>query len=291
MPWTKVRNDIAAIVPVPKDKRSIFVVPWGDLTYIGTTDTDYDGPIDDPQCTPDDVEYLLRAMNAASGEPLTPADVVGTWAGLRPLLAGGNVSEKTADLSRRHGVRISPAGLVTVTGGKLTTYRRMAADTIDAVSRLLGRRSRCRTKQLTLLGGEGFEAPADDERAQPPRAPRRALRHRGDHVLDLARRRPRARRAARPRAAVPARRGHLRGAPRDGRTVDDVLSRRTGPACSARDASRARPRSPSPRLIAPGARVGRGRDRSEVDAYRAALAHERTSAQLPETALDASLGA
>ena len=60
VPWEKVRNDIAAIVPVPKDRRSIFVVPWGDLTYIGTTDTDYDGPIDDPQCTPEDVEVPPR---------------------------------------------------------------------------------------------------------------------------------------------------------------------------------------------------------------------------------------
>src|SRR5258708_2816439 len=63
LPWDKVRNDIAAIVPVPKDKRSVFVVPWGDVTYVGTTDTDYDGPIDDPQCPPEDVTYLLRALN------------------------------------------------------------------------------------------------------------------------------------------------------------------------------------------------------------------------------------
>ena len=60
VPWSKVRNKIAVIVPVPSDRRSVFVVPWGDFTYIGTTDTDYDGPIDDPQCSPDDIEYLLR---------------------------------------------------------------------------------------------------------------------------------------------------------------------------------------------------------------------------------------
>src|SRR5581483_5920378 len=87
VPWERVRNDIAAIVPVPKDRRSVFVVPWGDLTYIGTTDTDYGGPLDDPVCTPDDVQYLLGAMNASLAEPLTERDVVGTWAGLRPLLA------------------------------------------------------------------------------------------------------------------------------------------------------------------------------------------------------------
>ena len=63
VPWEKVRNDIAVVIPVPKDKRSLFVVPWGDFTYVGTTDTDYDGPIDDPQCTREDLEYVLRALN------------------------------------------------------------------------------------------------------------------------------------------------------------------------------------------------------------------------------------
>ena len=71
VPWSLVQNQIAAVIPVPKDRRSVFVVPWGGeggdhrFTYIGTTDTDYDGSIDDPQITPDDVEYLLRAINAA----------------------------------------------------------------------------------------------------------------------------------------------------------------------------------------------------------------------------------
>ncbi len=84
VPWNKVRNDIAVVVPVPKDKRSVFVVPWlptddggFELTYIGTTDTDYDGPIDDPQCTADDIAYLLKAINFSVQEPLTTADVVG----------------------------------------------------------------------------------------------------------------------------------------------------------------------------------------------------------------------
>ena len=87
VPWAKVRNEIAAIVPVPKDRRSVFVVPWGDFTYVGTTDTDYDGPLDDPQCSPEDVEYLLGALNRAISPPVTVEDISGTWAGLRPLLA------------------------------------------------------------------------------------------------------------------------------------------------------------------------------------------------------------
>ena len=132
VPWSKVQNDIAAVIPVPKDKRSVFVVPWGDFTYIGTTDTDYDGPIEDPQCTREDVEYLLRAINAAVSTNITVDDVTGTWAGLRPLVRDAG-SSRTADLSRRHRVMRSESGVVTITGGKLTTYREMAADTIDDV--------------------------------------------------------------------------------------------------------------------------------------------------------------
>ena len=164
VPWDKVRNRIAAVIPVPGDRRSVFVVPWGPFTFVGTTDTDYDGSIDDPQCTPDDVEYLLRALNGAITEPVSVDDIVGTWAGLRPLVADPNASGRTADLSRRHKVSVSSSGVVTITGGKLTTYRRMAADTIDAVVRDLGdgwrtrMRRRSRTKRLHLHGADGHDA-------------------------------------------------------------------------------------------------------------------------------------
>ena len=82
----------AVVVPVPKDKRSVFVVPWGgtdgdfEFTYIGTTDTDYEGSLDDPQCTPDDIEYLLRAINFSVSSPVRKEDILGSWAGLRPLV-------------------------------------------------------------------------------------------------------------------------------------------------------------------------------------------------------------
>lgn len=161
VPASRLPCDIAAVIPVPKDKRSIFVVSWPetDLVYLGTTDTDYTGPLDDPACTPDDVDYLLDAANAITDSNLTRADVTGVWAGLRPLLAppekGGHVSERTADLSRRHTVSTSAHGVVTVTGGKLTTYRKMAQDTVDAVVTRLGEsphRRRCVTKSLSLLG-------------------------------------------------------------------------------------------------------------------------------------------
>jgi glycerol-3-phosphate dehydrogenase len=161
LPANRLPSDIAAVIPVPRDRRSIFVVPWPetDLVYVGTTDTDYQGPLDDPSCTPEDVDYLLEAANNVTTSQLTRADVTGVWAGLRPLLAppdqGGRVSERTADLSRRHTVRTSEHGVVTVTGGKLTTYRKMAEDTIDAVVQQLGespKTRRCVTKSLRLLG-------------------------------------------------------------------------------------------------------------------------------------------
>ena len=239
VPWSKVRNDIAAIVPVPKDKRSIFVVPWGDFTYIGTTDTDYDGPIDDPQCTPEDVDYLLNAMNLVMAEPLTEDDVVGTWAGLRPLIAGGSVGEKTADLSRRHKVRTSPGGLVTVTGGKLTTYRRMASDTVDAVVRTLGRGGKSKTKKLPLVGRRPAPIPADD-------APRPALRQPGDARSSSSRpttRRSRRRSSPASRTAGP--RPSTRCATRWRRRSTTCCRAGPAPACSARDAT-APPRKTSP---------------------------------------------
>ena len=166
VPWHKVRNDIAVVIPVPKDKRSLFVVPWvpnGDgtykYTYIGTTDTDYKGPVDEPQCTKDDIDYVLRALNASVTTNVTHDDVLAVWSGLRPLVTTSSDSKaaaRTADLSRRHSVTTSTNGMVTVTGGKLTTYREMAEDAVDEVDSLLGTSGRCRTKRLKLRGHEGF---------------------------------------------------------------------------------------------------------------------------------------
>lgn len=149
VPRDKAPADIAVVMNVPGDRRSIFVIPWQDKVYLGTTDTDYQGPLDDPVCTKEDVEYLLSAINYATTETLTPDDVIGTWAGLRPLIAEAK-SERTADLSRRHSVTTSPAGVITVTGGKLTTYRAMAEDTVNAAVKQLGRGGKCKTKRLTL---------------------------------------------------------------------------------------------------------------------------------------------
>jgi len=165
--------DIAAVIPVREDHRSIFVVSWGDQVYLGTTDTSWEGPLDDPGCLPEDVDYILGAANAISTTPIGRGDITGIWTGLRPLLApvdGRHApSERTADLSRRHTVHTSPGGVVTVTGGKLTTYRKMAEDTVDVVVAALGRRRLgCVTRDLRLRGaGGGVHAPALAGGARP----------------------------------------------------------------------------------------------------------------------------
>jgi glycerol-3-phosphate dehydrogenase len=282
VPWNKVRNDIAAIVPVPKDKRSIFVVPWGDLTYIGTTDTDYVGPLDDPECTPEDIEYLLKAMNLVMAEPLTKADIVGTWAGLRPLIAGGSVGEKTADLSRRHAVLTSASGLVSVNGGKLTTYRRMAADTVDAVVQAVGRGGKSTTKRLRLLGA--YDSPPQDQHL----ADRYGILAR--ELVELEKADPSLREPL--VAGLPYRRSEAIYAVRHemATTLDDVLSRRTRARLLAREATAAAA-EPVAQLIAPELGWDAARIAAEVSTFRAALAHERTAAGLPEQALDQSIGA
>jgi glycerol-3-phosphate dehydrogenase len=173
IPWAKVGNDVAVVIPVPKDKRSLFIVPFGDTgdgtfhhCYVGTTDTDYAGSLDDPQATPDDIGYVLRALNASLNSGITEADITASWAGLRPLVNRAS-TDRTADLSRRHMIVRSPGNVFTVAGGKLTTYRQMAADTIDQVVAALGERpKRCRTKRLLLRGAKGFAAPPDHRPAR-----------------------------------------------------------------------------------------------------------------------------
>ncbi|MHB1090369.1 MAG: glycerol-3-phosphate dehydrogenase/oxidase [Ilumatobacteraceae bacterium] len=170
LPWKLVRNDVAVVIPVRKDKRNLFIVPWianGDgtfqYTYVGTTDTDYSGNVNESQCSAEDIEYVLNALNAAITSNITSEDVTGVWSGLRPLVRNADGSAgtgRTADLSRKHKVQHSPSGMISITGGKLTTYRQMAQDTVDVVLRQLGRGAKCRTKHFPLIGAEGFSTPS-----------------------------------------------------------------------------------------------------------------------------------
>ena len=288
VPWAKVRNDIAVVIPVPKDRRSLFVVPAGDLTYIGTTDSDYDGPLDDPQCTVDDVAYVLHAASASITPALTERDVLGTWAGLRPLVKTAQ-NARTADLSRRHSVTRSTGGMITVTGGKLTTYRRMAVDTVDEVCRALDINRRSKTSHLLLLGAVGFIEPDPDDQSLSAHLTRRY----GSEAREID-----ALIADDPDLALPVVPGlpYVRAeavwAVRHemARSVEDVLSRRTRARLLARDASAAAAADVA-NLIA--AELGWTPEQAAADAarYRSSITHERDSAQLPETALDAALGA
>jgi glycerol-3-phosphate dehydrogenase len=133
----RARLPVSNIVVMPAaDRRSVFVVPHGDMVYLGTTDTNYRGRYDDPWITADDVVYLLDAASAAFAiEPLTVDDVTGAWAGLRPLLH--QEGKQPAEISRKDEIMVGPTGLVSIAGGKLTTYRKMAERVVDMVAERL----------------------------------------------------------------------------------------------------------------------------------------------------------
>jgi glycerol-3-phosphate dehydrogenase len=210
---------------------------------------------------------------------ITEADILGTWAGLRPLVAAA-ANERTADLSRRHSVQTSASGLVTVTGGKLTTYRRMAADAVDRIVADLGYGGRSTTKGIALHGAEGWNAPGiPEELAERYGSDGRAVvaLERGDPEL------------ARPLIdGLPYTRAEVVYSVRAemARTVDDVLSRRTRARLLARDASVAA--APDVAALMADELGWSDEERSrQVQHYERLVAAERAAGDLPETALDA----
>ncbi|HVT29658.1 MAG TPA: glycerol-3-phosphate dehydrogenase/oxidase [Lacipirellulaceae bacterium] len=164
------RLPVPDAVVLAEGERILFAIPWGERVILGTTDTDYQGPIADPTCDPADTDYILSVVNGAFPKAaLTSADLVSTWAGLRPLVADrhGNPS----DISRRHEVKMSERGWWDVTGGKLTTYRLMAEETVGAIAKYTGhRQAKCQTARLPLLppsavyGNSGILPPPVSER-------------------------------------------------------------------------------------------------------------------------------
>lgn len=143
----------AVLAPVPHEhNRFVFALPQSDgRVYVGITDEPVDGPLPEiPEPTPGEIGFLLDVIGAAFERPITRADVAGAYAGLRPLL---DAHGRTSDLSRRHAVLTSPEGVVTVVGGKLTTYRRMAEDAVDAAVKRRGLEAGpCRTGNLPVVG-------------------------------------------------------------------------------------------------------------------------------------------
>ncbi len=160
VPRDRIDGDAALIIRTPTSV--LFTIPSHSEWVIGTTDTPWDGDLRHPVATATDIDYLLDRVNAVLSAPLTRADVIGTWAGLRPLL------QPTADLgvapskvSREHTVATPIPGLTVIAGGKLTTYRVMAKDVVDVALGSLARTNPSVTHDLAIVGAEGF-APAEE---------------------------------------------------------------------------------------------------------------------------------
>jgi glycerol-3-phosphate dehydrogenase len=235
----------ACIVPAGEG-RAIFALPWYGRTLVGTTDNDYEGDIDDPQPGADDVEYLLDAVNAFFGTALSDSDLVGAYAGVRPLIATGD-PRKSVDISRKAELYETSSGMLTITGGKLTTWRRMAKQAVDRLVEREGREAPCHTAEIPL----GMEARRGDleapEGVGEASVSQLAFRygHAARAVLDLAWKQPK---LAAP--IIPGRPDLLAEAViaarlEQARSVADVLLRRTRlgilAAPQLRDAAAVRP--------------------------------------------------
>ena len=171
VPRHKLPVNNAVVCVHPTDKRVLFAIPWNDCTYVGTTDTDFDGDPADVYATAEDVSYLIDAAAAYFVDhPLTREDIIATWAGLRPLMApvgaGGDIDE--SQVSREHQIVIGEDGLITIAGGKLTTFRLMSAEVTDTVVKMLRLSNQVPpklkpsgTEDNPLPGAVGW--PADDD--------------------------------------------------------------------------------------------------------------------------------
>jgi glycerol-3-phosphate dehydrogenase len=155
VPRDRIVSDVAIILRT--EKSVMFVIPWGSHWIIGTTDTDWNLDMAHPAATKADIDYILDTVNTVLVMPLTHADIDGVYAGLRPLLAGE--SEETSKLSREHAVAVPTPGLVSIAGGKYTTYRVMAVDAIDAAAQYIPARvAPSITEKVQLLGADGYFA-------------------------------------------------------------------------------------------------------------------------------------
>jgi glycerol-3-phosphate dehydrogenase len=234
----------ACIVPAGKG-RMIFSLPWYGRTLIGTTDNDFEGDTKHPRPAEDDIAYLLEAVNDFFGTALTDSDLVGAYAGVRPLISTGD-PRKSVDISRKAELYETSSGMLTITGGKLTTWRRMAKQTVDRLVEREGREAPCHTHEIPLgmeARPDDLEAPAGVGEATEQLAFRYG--HAARKVLDIARAEPK---LARP--IVPGRPDllaevALAARHEQARSVGDVLLRRTRlgilAAPQLRDAKAVRP--------------------------------------------------
>ena len=213
---------------IPAGDRTVMVLPWYGRAMVGPTDNDYEGDIDHVPPSPDDVTYLLDAVNDFFALELTPEDITGAFAGVRPLISTGD-PKKSVDISRKSELYETSSGMLTITGGKLTTWRRMAEEVVDRIVERDGRDAESRTDDIPLGMSARPEDLETDLELPDGSLDLLAFRygHAARHVLDVA--------EERPELAEPILPGHLDllaevvVAARDeqARTVADVLLRRT----------------------------------------------------------------
>jgi len=149
-----LRTSLAVVIPETDDGRLAFIVPWAGRFVLGTTDLPYEGDLAAPAATREEAAYLLDHANRYLRRSLDPGDVTAAFAGVRPLVAAARGA--TSALARDHQVVISPGGLISIIGGKLTTFRRMAEDTVNAIVARDGSRRPCRTRDWPLAGAAGL---------------------------------------------------------------------------------------------------------------------------------------
>ena len=211
-------GDSAIMVPETDDGRVLFAIPWHGRTLVGTTDTPVDDILEEPRPFEEELEFLLKHAARYLTKDPTPRDVLSTFAGLRPLV-GPTDDEDTAAISRDHTVHISRGGLVTIAGGKWTTYRKMAEDAVDQAAILAGVEvARCVTRDLHLHGHHPDAEQFDDLAIYGSDAPA---------IQDLLRDDPRYAECV--HEGEPYRVGEVVWSVRHemARTVEDILARRT----------------------------------------------------------------
>ncbi len=155
VPRDRINSEVGLILRTSTSV--LFVIPWTTHWIIGTTDTDWNLDLAHPAASKADIDYLLEQVNSVLTHPITPEDIQGVYAGLRPLLAGED--EATSQLSREHAVARPQPGLISIAGGKYTTYRVMAADAVDAAREDIGPGvADSVTEHIPLLGADGYHA-------------------------------------------------------------------------------------------------------------------------------------
>lgn len=168
LPREAIGNQGALTILSPDDGRVMFILPAGKFTIVGTTDTWTDESPEEVRASHSDIQYLLRAVNAYyPNAQVTEGDVVSAWAGIRPL-ADWDPDKSPSEFSREHRINRNGAGMINVSGGKLTTYRAMAEEIVDCVENELGRKpTKCTTAEVELPGAERSERVAAMIKSDP----------------------------------------------------------------------------------------------------------------------------